>query len=205
MPPPAARLSTITTVIAVLQKNKKMIIQQRDIEQANRENFRVCLEVLSRPGTTGTITPVFKSHLATLAHCLLYADVSSFFKGDEDYQQIRAITGSPEATTTTADYIFCEQEDLEILAAAKIGTLVNPEHSATLLIQTDSAGNGGTDVVLSGPGIQGTTKKTLSVESTFIDTLRQKNGSFPLGVDCFFLDLDGTLTGITRTTRLETN
>ena len=181
-----------------------MIIQQIDIKQANRENFRVCLETLSRPGTTGTITPVFESHLTTLAHCLLYAEVSSFFKGNEDYQQIRAVTGSPEATITAADYIFCDQEDLEILAAAKIGTLVSPEHSATLFIQTNSAEHCGTNVILSGPGIQGTTKKTLPVGSTFIDTLRQKNASFPLGVDCFLIDIDDNLTGIARTTRLET-
>jgi len=174
-----------------------------NLEQINRNNFRVCLETLSRPGTTGKITPVLDSYLMALAYCLLYAEVSSCFKGKGTYEDIRAITGSPKATASQADYIFCEWPDKEILTAAKTGTLIKPDQSATLFIQTGDGGAKTTRVTLQGPGIQGSTQKTLPVDKVFLNRLREKNISYPLGIDCFLLNPEGVLIGIARTTTLE--
>lgn len=173
------------------------------IEQTNRENFRVCLDVLSRPGTSGYITSLFDSHLTAIALSLLYAEVSCCFKGMGNYDQIRAITGSPEASAAKADYIFCEHPDIDILAVAKTGTLIQPDQSAILFVQTRDKEKEATDLILKGPGIQGKRKKQLPVSPPFLHRLRQKNSTYPLGVDCFFLTEQGKLTAIARTTSLE--
>ena len=180
-----------------------MINREVQLEQINRRNFRVCLETLARPGTTGTILPVFGSHLLALALCLLYPEVTSCFYAPGDQRQLRAMTGSPGAPPDQADYIFCDRAETTILTAARTGTLMHPEQSATLFIQTDDPGVETSRVLLSGPGVPGRMARSLPVAGPFLSLLREKNSAFPLGLDCFFLDRDGGMTGIARTTRVE--
>ncbi|WP_456386906.1 phosphonate C-P lyase system protein PhnH [Desulfolithobacter sp.] len=180
-----------------------MISREIQLEQTNRRNFRVCLETLARPGTTGTILPICGSHLLALAYCLLYPEVTSCFYAPGDQHQLRALTGSPEAPPDRADYIFCDQDETTILTGAKTGTLMDPEQSATLFIQAGAGKAEATRVLLSGPGINGSLAGSLPVSGAFLSLLQEKNSAFPLGVDCFFLDRDGKMTGLARTTMLE--
>lgn len=180
-----------------------MAISQLDLEKINRYNFRICMEVLSRPGTTGIIESLFGSPLNALACCLLYPEVSSYFQENEEEQQIRAITGSPAATVAEAEYLFCQSPDPLLIKHARSGSLISPELSATLFFMTQSHQNEGIQLTLSGPGIETTQSVTLPVDLSFIQALCTKNKMFPLGVDIFFLTDEGSILGIPRTTRIE--
>ncbi len=181
-----------------------MAISQLDLEKSNRFNFRVCMDVLSRPGTTGKIEPLFGSPLNALACCLLYPEVSSFFEDTEEEQQIRALTGSPAAAVEEAEYLFCKTPDPVVVKEASKGTFVSPELSATLFFMIPTAQRSNTtQLILSGPGIKTTRAATLPVDVSFVEALIESNTMFPLGVDCFFLNENGDILGMPRTTRIE--
>lgn len=174
-----------------------------NIEKINRYNFRACIQALSRPGSRERIIPLSDIPLHAPAHCLLSSEVTCCFKGKQNYDQVAVLTGSEQVAAAGADYIFCEKADTQILAAAKTGTLLHPDHSATLFVQSTPQQADQTKLRLQGPGINKSTVVSLPAPQDFLLELQQKNSSFPLGVDCFFLDADNYLTGLSRTTRME--
>ncbi len=178
-------------------------MQHNTMQQINRQNFRVCLHAISHPGSPGKLADILENPLITMAYCLLYSEVSSFFSAEIDQTRIRAISGSSAASPQEADYLFISGSDGEILKQAKTGSQVNPDHSATLFFHIAPAADLHTRVILQGPGIDGALSTTLPLEPDFIKILGRKNKAYPLGVDCFFLTADGAITGIPRTTSIE--
>lgn len=176
---------------------------QNDIEQTNRVNFRSSLEALSRPGQLQEIQPLFNSTLQAMASVLLYSEVTYCYQGQEDFQMIQAICGVRTAHGSEADYLFFDHPDVDFLFHAKVGSAEKPEHGATLIFKCDTLGGAGTKVTLSGPGIATVHSATLPVDMQFIEQLRQKNDQFPMGVDVFFIDQQGQLLGLPRTTSIE--
>lgn len=174
-----------------------------DVDKMNRHNFRACLQALSRPGNREQIVALSDGPLQALAFCLLSSEVTSCFRGDRNYMQVAALTGSEQVAASRADYIFCEMPDTASLAAAKTGSLLHPDHSATLFVQSEPQGSNKTQVCLRGPGINKKTMAFLPVPQDFLLLLQKKNKSFPLGVDCFFIGQNNSLTGVARTTRME--
>ena len=160
------------------------------------------MTALACPGSTEKLVVPSGCPLITLAHCLLYAEVSSFFHGVSDEDQLRAITGSPQASPGLADYLFLQWPETEYLSRAKSGTLINPDHSATLFILARDRSDRPTTVLLRGPGIRDTRQITLPVNIDFLAMLQEKNRAYPLGVDCFFLLSDNSIMAIARTTRM---
>ena len=173
-----------------------------DIEQLNRNNFRNCLDALSRPGDVFLITPFFDSSLLALAAMLLYFEVNFYQQTDTNWNMIKVLTNSEEVAVGEADYLFLDKPHENILMEAKAGDQLNPEFSATLICCCEDL-NEGTQVKLSGPGIDGTKETILPATTGFLQLLAQKNKHFPLGVDMYFLSDTHMICGLPRTTTVE--
>jgi alpha-D-ribose 1-methylphosphonate 5-triphosphate synthase subunit PhnH len=175
-----------------------------DIEEINRNNFRKCLEALARPGSPQTISPLFDSGLLAMASVFLYAEVSHYYQGELDFEMVRALCGSKHVDAETADYLFFDNPREEYLQDAKTGSPESPELNATLIFycpKTDHETS--SQVILSGPGINGSRKVVLPASHGFIKILQEKNDDFPMGIDLFFITDDNTLLGLPRTTHIE--
>ncbi|QDF28889.1 phosphonate C-P lyase system protein PhnH [Halarcobacter anaerophilus] len=172
-----------------------------DLERLNRENFRVMMNVLSKPGTIEKITPVFDSSFLALANTLLYAEVSHFYRGIEEFELIKAITNSKEDDENSADYVFCDEINRELFSKGKIGTSKDPEFSSTYIFKCKNFNK--TQVRLRGPGIDEIKETTLPVNKDFIELFNEKNATFPLGNEIFFIDEDSRLIALSRTTKVE--
>lgn len=173
-----------------------------NIEKKNRENFRSCLAVLSSPGESRQINPLFNSPLLAMASVLLYAEVGYFYDGAEDFQMIDALCCARRTEAAIADYLFFDRPEAGYLDQAKIGSSENPELSATLIFFCPEKRQQ-TLVRLMGPGINGARELSLPADSSFLARLQQKNATFPLGVDLFFIDTNNRLTALPRTTQIE--
>ncbi|MGB6330083.1 MAG: phosphonate C-P lyase system protein PhnH [Halarcobacter sp.] len=172
-----------------------------DIEKINRNNFKSIMNVLSMPGKVEKIEPLFKSTFLALANTLLYSEVSYFYDGSEEFGLIDAITNAQKEDEEQADYIFCDEINEFLFNKAKVGTSKDPEFSGTLIFKCNDFK--GLDVRLSGPGINGSKDITLPVDRSFIKFFNEKNSSFPLGNEVFFLSEKGKVIGLSRTTKVE--
>ena len=176
---------------------------EHDIEWTNRQNYRSSLQALSRPGEVQPVSPLFGSGLLAMASVLLYAEVSFYGEPGLDFRLIRALCGAQPVSRQEADYLFFAEPHHDHLREAKTGTAESPEFGATLLFGCPRLDAGGTRAALSGPGIDGRVTSFLPVSETFISVLQEKNSSFPMGIDLFFIGDDNTLLGLPRTTRIE--
>ncbi len=173
-----------------------------DIELLNRENFRNCLEAISRPGTIHQIQTFLDSGIMAMAVMLLYSEVNFYQEATGDWKMMKALTGACEGKVSKADYIFLDAPHSDILMESKCGDQQNPEFSATLICACEHVTTG-TTVVLNGPGINGYKETTLPVSGTFLQKIQEKNRHFPLGVDIFFLTTDNRICALPRTTKVE--
>jgi alpha-D-ribose 1-methylphosphonate 5-triphosphate synthase subunit PhnH len=176
---------------------------EHDIEKINRQNYRSSLRALSQPGEVQQVMPLFGSGLLAMASVLLYAEVSYYGESSLDFQLIRALCGARPVSQPEADYLFFATPHHAHLQQAKVGSAESPEFGATLLFGFEMVEGGGTAVNLSGPGIDGLSRCLLPVSQDFISALQEKNSSFPMGIDLFFVGTDNTLLGLPRTTRIE--
>ena len=172
-----------------------------DIEKLNRENFKSIMNALSMPGNIEKIKPLFESNLLGIANCLLYSELSYFYKGTEEFDLIDAITNAKRTEECEADYIFCDELNEFLFNKAKIGTSKDPEFSGTLIYKCKNFD--GLTVKLSGPGIDKEKIVNLPIDKSFVEFFNEKNSYFPLGNEVFFLDENAQIIALSRTTKLE--
>ena len=107
-----------------------------------------------------------------------------------------------ETNVEKADYILCNAA-LAANIKPKLGTLPSPDFSATLILKVECIGDGHTQLVLKGPGINGITKVTLrGLHSNWMEHREDWNCAFPLGVDMIITDNE-RLVALPRTTHVE--
>jgi alpha-D-ribose 1-methylphosphonate 5-triphosphate synthase subunit PhnH len=177
---------------------------EHDIEKINRNNFRSSLKSLARPGKEQAILPLFGSGLLGMASVFLFSEVTHYYRGDLDFELIRALCGSRHTEADKADYLFFDAPREEHLEPVKSGTPESPELSATLLFTYNEHHLvGGVGVVISGPGIDCSRELTLPVNRQFIEKMQEKNENFPMGVDLFFISWNNRILGLPRTTHIE--
>lgn len=172
-----------------------------DIEKLNRDNFRCMQNTLSMPGSIEKVSPVFESNLLAIANTLLYSEVSYFYDGNEEFELIDAITNAKKEEAANADYIFSDELNEYLFNKGKTGTPKDPEFSATYIFKCKSFD--GIKVRLSGPGINGSKDTTLPIDKSFVEFFNEKNSYYPLGNEVFFLNDNGELTALSRTTKVE--
>lgn len=171
--------------------------------------FRVILQGMSHPGKVYSL-PDFsgKEPVAVeLLRCLMDNEASFAVIGDPDLKRSLARhTGSRPVSPADADFIIVSLDTRSDLAGCKRGSLEYPDSGATILYLVRELSEGKGEIILSGPGVDGTVSLGITgLPSSELDWLREVNGEFPLGVDAVFLDQRGRIACIPRSSRIGVN
>ncbi len=177
-------------------------------ESRSQQTFTALMWALSRPGEIQYFTPLETdlTGLETIAETVLDLE-TSFFTTDTLLCSKFKKTGAHCAAATQAAYQFYSAISLEqlfLLESAPIGTLLNPDQSATLIVACEFAS--GLTLELSGAGIQDQTRLEVAGLPLEVFKLRNRVVSFPLGWDLLLVardNLECKLVGIPRSTKLE--
>jgi alpha-D-ribose 1-methylphosphonate 5-triphosphate synthase subunit PhnH len=177
-------------------------------ESRSQQTFTALMWALSRPGEIQYFTPLETdaTGLETLAETVLDLE-TSFFTPDTLLCSKFKKTGAQCEAANKAAYQFypaISLEQLFLLESAPIGSLLNPDHSATLVIACEFTT--GFKLELSGAGIQDKTNLELAGLPLELFKLRNRIVSFPLGWDVLLVARDNAeckLVGIPRSTKLE--
>ncbi|MFV0558015.1 MAG: phosphonate C-P lyase system protein PhnH [Enterococcus sp.] len=178
-------------------------------------SFRQLVNSLSYVGEMGelpsgkTAFPI-ATNLSVLATTLLDQEVTyslvNFTQSEQEYLQ--TASRSSLVAVADADYVFLRLADSfekAPLTNLKIGTLVDPQTSATVFIFCESlVGDKRQTYQLSGPGIQG--EKTIALPrevQSFLALRNELNQEYPLGIDVFLVDDSQKLIGLPRTTQIK--
>ncbi|MDY6065482.1 MAG: phosphonate C-P lyase system protein PhnH [Finegoldia sp.] len=141
-----------------------------------------------------------------IALTLLDGEVSFYIDGEDEksIEEISIRTNSRVDDFTRADFIFIprdRQTDLEKYKDVKLGSLVDPQESASFIVEVKSLEEG-KDYKLTGPGIDGSLVCKID-QADDILALRKDLVDFPQGIDIFFVDENKKLMAIPRSTRVE--
>lgn len=185
----------------------------------NQQTYRALLNALSRPGevkdfpaegddSLPAVGDLYASTWRTIL-CLADAEVTVHLAVDDEEteKEIQYLTRCHMADASHADYIVIPYDADETLIEslwreAKQGTLVDPDRSATILLELPEETERSTSLVWSGPGIQAKNEVTLPWSAAWLDARKEVVSEFPLGVDCFLL-ARGAVIGLPRTTKVE--
>ncbi|MFP4457055.1 MAG: phosphonate C-P lyase system protein PhnH [Clostridia bacterium] len=181
-------------------------------------SFRKLLNSMSYPGKINSLPNSVKTEFDlitfdstyALMYMLLDAEVTFHICSNESKEVskfIRQVTNSKEDTIDKADYIFvlndCTSEEVdEAIELAKVGTLINPHKSATIILEVKNLSNEKL-YRLNGPGIKNFYYFGYANVSNLINIRNKKNEEYPMGIDLIFLDDKSNIMSIPRTTRIE--
>jgi len=168
--------------------------------------FRVILQGTSHPGKVYSL-PDFSGKEAAaveLLRCLMDNEASLAVIGDTNLEKALVLhTGSRPVSPEYADFIVvCLGADSNP-AAYNRGNLEYPDTGATILYMVHELSEGNGEIILSGPGVDGTVSLGISgLSLSELHRLREVNNEFPLGVDAVFLDQSGRIACIPRSSRI---
>lgn len=176
-----------------------------DTQQAQ---FRLLLDAMARPGLCQPLTALPESGPAALAilATLLDAEVTladpDKLLRDADWPMLQVKTTHEEQ----ADYVICDASHAPNFTP-KLGTLANPDQSATLILVVEAIGDvkgeDKTHLKLSGPGIAHSTQLLIKgLDKKWLDKRNDWVCAFPLGVDFILID-DRQMLALPRTTQVE--
>lgn len=192
-------------------------VMKFDLVHDIQKVYRKTLNCMSRPGTIENISvessnidiniPFYTSTMA-LMYMLLDTEVNFKIissKEEEVSGFVNQITYSKIAENNTADFIFilsdAAPENIErAFKEAKIGDLVDPHKSATIVFEVDSLSNY-EDIILRGPGIKDTSYVKIEGPSSWLKEREKKNIEYPLGIDIIFTDKNSNIMCLPRTTQ----
>lgn len=180
--------------------------------------YRKLLNCMSRPGLIENIsseshkvdiTIDISKHMLAILFTVLDGEVTfhlSALKDSESIKKINHLTYAKNAIIQQADYIIVTKgaTHSELLAAfdqAKVGSLMDPHNSATLILETEAI-TAGQQLVLSGPGIEHKSYVDVTGSFDWIGIRMEKNIEFPLGVDMVIVDETGNVICLPRTTQI---
>ncbi|MCK0090591.1 phosphonate C-P lyase system protein PhnH [Rhodococcus sp. HNM0563] len=169
--------------------------------------YRAMLQAFSRPGLPQTFpsTDFPPALLPALALADLETGVAVLEDGSDWLKVLTVATGAPVAVLGEAKYITALRPPTadELLSAAR-GTALSPESASTVICSVPSL-EGGAPVELTGPGVNGTeTIAPLGFDATLRDARSVAVADFPAGIDILLVADDGTVLGLSRTTRTST-
>lgn len=181
--------------------------------------FRNVLHSMSRPGTisslqsaTQKVEHALPCYDATLLCVLTLLDTEVTFHvlsdGNDDLKaKVSEYTLAKHVPVTEADFIIAlrgndEMKLLHAMSNCKIGTLVNPEQSATWIVESSSVVNEG-ELVLQGPGIEASASLHTDFTRTLWEARNERTKEYPLGVDLLFADEGAHIVSVPRTTSVQ--
>lgn len=106
-----------------------------------------------------------------------------------------------------ADYIFVlkdvTSEELGLAyRKGKLGDLVNPNSSATIIAEFEEIKEG-KELKFVGPGIKDANRISISEDKAWIKVREEKNQEYPLGIDGIYVDKNGNVVCLPRTTQIK--
>ena len=183
-----------------------------DALHRDHATFRQVLQAMSHPGTSSRLaTPVTMTSehasLIQMLGCLMDNEVTFSVIGDDVGTLATTLclhTGSSQTDIGTSDFVIATRGTTDgKLSHLKRGTLEYPDKGATLIYLVDEIAEEGGTAELSGPGIKGTVSPLfLGLAAAELAGLREVNAEYPLGVDAMFLDTNGRIACIPRSTRI---
>jgi len=180
-------------------------IWMADTQQAH---FRLLLDAMARPGLCLPLPALPETGPAALAilATLLDAEVSladpDKLLRDDDWPMLQVKVAHEEQ----ADYVICDGSHAPNFAP-KLGTLPNPDQSATLILVVDAIsdvkGENEIHLQLTGPGIENSNQLLIKgLDKQWLDKREDWVCAFPLGVDFILVD-DRQMIALPRTTKVE--
>ena len=180
--------------------------------------YRKVLNCMARPGTIENINEQsnridFEINMLNstvlIMQMLLDAEVGFkvISKNEEEVTKfINQLTYSIRKKTEEADYIFISKNADssmvdEAFRNAKIGDLIYPNKSATIVFEVEDINNS-QDFKLTGPGINVGTFIHIETNVNWIYEREKKNTEYPLGIDLIFVDGNSNIACIPRTTEI---
>ncbi len=167
---------------------------------------------MSRPGTVGALPQSDLSggswSRALLAmQCLLDHEVTFCVEADDGSprEQLLRRTGARTAALGAAAFVLADgAHATAAIQGAREGDLESPERSATVVVQVAEVGSGPLRVALSGPGIEAVTHlEVTGLETAAFLALRERNATFPTGIDVVLVDTSGRVACVPRSTRID--
>jgi alpha-D-ribose 1-methylphosphonate 5-triphosphate synthase subunit PhnH len=171
---------------------------------AQQRVFRQLLDAYSYPGKVQTLadtlpTAAYHTLLATLLD-----GTSSLCDRDGLLEATQwSLLQAKPASASSAQFIVCDGAQAADFTPL-LGTLADPEQSATVLLAVANIGSGTQALRLRGPGIQQeTTLELAGLHPSWLAQRAEWCCHFPLGVDCILTDAQRRFVAIPRTTQLE--
>ncbi|MDQ0271844.1 phosphonate C-P lyase system protein PhnH [Cytobacillus purgationiresistens] len=178
--------------------------------------FRKILDSMAKPGTISTITVNEESKKRQLscydttllaALTLLDAEVTFHILPADQIElkeKISQYTLAQHAPIEEADFIIAvkgcaERELVDAMLVCKNGSLIDPNGSATWIIEEEHLSNQG-GLTLSGPGIRSEAELHISFTLAMTAARQEKIKEYPTGIDLLFTDEVGQLACLPRTT-----
>lgn len=185
-----------------------------DLAVQNQQVFRELVQALAYPGKKVSlkVEDEFSGELLPETMAILLAlldgEVTYHIAGHDQTasQELQFRTLARPADVAAADYIVVPLDQADqaatIIQQSKKGTLLDPNLSATLIIECHSLTAAG-DLSWSGPGIKGTVPMSVSGSEHWLAARAAAVSEFPLGVDILLVGQDGGVVGLPRTTKVE--
>ncbi len=169
--------------------------------------FRVILQGMSHPGKVYALPdlPAEGAAAVELLDCLIDNEVGFAVIDDAGLEtDLGRQTAGRSVSCEEADYIIaCHGTTCGLLVGFKRGSLEYPDTGATILYLVEELSQAEGDIVLSGPGVNGTASLRITgLHSGELQLLKEVNSEFPLGVDAIFLDRSGRIACIPRSTQI---
>lgn len=193
-----------------------MCDQMKNSVERDQKTFRTLVDAMSYPGRIRKLesyetykTKLF-SQTVGIVLCLVDPEVSFHIYEDtgRDGEEVLIRTNSKVEQVQNADYIIIGLDHHDsiphVLDQAKLGDLVSPDESATLIIEIEDLESGEEDRTRwTGPGIDGSIEVIVSGMKTWIQTRNDLTRDFPLGLDIILVDRKANITCLPRTTQVE--
>jgi alpha-D-ribose 1-methylphosphonate 5-triphosphate synthase subunit PhnH len=170
-------------------------------EARTRETFLALMWALSYPGRAYAL-PDLGEPFALIAETLLDLETSGY-SPDEMLQAALRQTGARLLPPETAAYHFyptVSDAELTSIRAANVGTPLDPETGATLII--GCVLGSGAALTLRGPGVRGAATVQVSGVPSRLWALRESACRFPLGWDIYLID-GRQVVGLPRSLHVE--
>jgi alpha-D-ribose 1-methylphosphonate 5-triphosphate synthase subunit PhnH len=190
----------------------------------SQTTFRALLDSMSRPGSICQIPriaykapprgfcPPALSILKTLCDHRVSFSLGEAQSIPEWIRYLEVNLAAPYRALDTADYVLFDGAAYDAgFARVKRGSLEYPESSTTALLfvsrlslDSDKSEGPVCELILAGPGVKDRARLSVTgLDPAYASERKALNRDFPLGVDLFFVDPEGHVAGVPRSSTVE--